>query len=73
MKQISSSKGDAAHFPFLGNPTFDIHLENNQSMTDFASIDELNEELKVRDLLHALQKTSNASRNQENTKWQQKI
>ena len=72
MKRISSSKGDAAHFPFLGNPTFDSHLENNQSMKDFSSIYEINEELKVRDLLQALQKTCNASKNQENTKWQQK-
>ena len=37
VKQISSSEGDVAHFPSLGDPTFDSHLENNQSMIDFAS------------------------------------
>ena len=51
VKQISSCEGDATHFPFLGNPTFDSHLENIQSMTDFASIYEFNQKLKVRDLL----------------------
>ena len=58
VKQISSSEGDAAHFPSLGNPTFDSHLENNQSMIDFASIDEFNHRLKVKVSLQCSQKVS---------------
>ena len=58
MKQISSSEGDVAHFPSLGNPTFDSHLENNQSMIYFASIDEFNQRLKVKVSLQCSQKVS---------------
>ena len=45
-EDLSSSPGSSA-------------LENDLD-PDFSSVDKLNEELKVRDFLHALQKTSNA-------------
>ena len=58
MKQISSCEGDATHFPSLGKPTFDIHLENKQSMIYFSSIDEFNQRLKVKVSLQCSQKVS---------------